>query len=256
MTFDGLATGYDQQFTHTPIARGLRDRVHTRLAARFPPGARALELGCGTGEDARWLAARGVHVTATDNSHAMLAIARTKHDGSSVTFARLDLHHLPQDPLFNTTFRGAFANFGVINVLDEWRSLAAWLAVRVEPGGAAAFGVMARWCLWETAWHGAHGDRRTAFRRWSGQSTFAPPDTPPISIHYPTIRQLTRAFAPYFQRAHVEPLGVFLPPSDVYGVIERRPSLLRALTAIDWRAGRWPPLANLADHYWIEFVRR
>ena len=41
----------------------------------IPAGSRVLELGCGSGRDARWLAQRGAHVVATDGASAMLSQA-------------------------------------------------------------------------------------------------------------------------------------------------------------------------------------
>jgi hypothetical protein len=69
------------------------------------------------------------------------------------------------------------------------------------------------------------------------------------------MRRLTRDFAPYFRRAHVEPLGVFLPPSDVYGVVEKRQRLFSLLLYLEERFGKSRMLALLGDHYWIEFAR-
>ncbi|MFN8447316.1 MAG: class I SAM-dependent methyltransferase [Anaerolineae bacterium] len=91
-----------------------------------------LELGCGTGEDALYLAGRGVRVTATDASPAMLAVARAKTADQPLVFVQpLDLNALPADfPAFD----GVFANFGVLNCLTDWRPLAAWLAQRIPPG--------------------------------------------------------------------------------------------------------------------------
>jgi hypothetical protein len=48
---------------------------------------------------------------------------------------------------------------------------------------------------------------------------------------------------------------LFLPPSDAYGAVERRPHLLRTLTALDRRLSNVSQLARFADHYWIEFER-
>lgn len=215
-----------------------------------------LELGCGTGEDARFLAERGVRVTATDASRPMLDItaAKTAHTGR-VTTLPLDLTALPDLP---TAFDGALSNFGAINCLSDWKGLALWLADRVKAGGWVALGVMSPLCLWEIGWHSLHGNFRTAFRRQHrGGATFQPDGAAaPLRVHYPSVRRLESDFAPQFRRVHVEPLGVFLPPSDVYGVVERRPRLLRALMALDGRVGRVPALANIADHYWIEFVRQ
>jgi SAM-dependent methyltransferase len=255
--FDPLARDYDAQFTRSPVAAWLRDRVHTRLERHFQPGARVLELGCGTGEDALRLARRGVTVVATDASPAMLAQTGAKTgDTPNVTTALLDLAALPANPgpPLDGVFDGVFANFGPLNCLDDWLPLARWLARRVRPGGIVALGMMSRYCLWEIGWHGLHGDLTTARRRLSGRAPFRAGDSA-FTITYPSPAQLTRAFAPDFWRVHLQPLGLLLPPSDAYPVVERRPRLLRLLMAGERVVGRLAPLATLADHYWIEFER-
>lgn len=253
--FDALASTYDAEFTHSPIARELRGRVQNRLAALFPAGSSALELGCGTGEDALWLAERGVTVMATDSSPAMLEQARLKTAAQTlVTLEPLDLAKLPDS--FDGPFDGAYSNFGALNCLTEWRALAHWLAARIRVGGALAFGVMSRNCLWEIGWHSLHGDLRTAGRRWSGHSTFQPEGSSgPIVVTYPSVRAFSAAFAPWFRRTRIEALGLFLPPSDIYGAVERRRHLLRTLVSLDRHIGRAGWLANEADHFWIEFTR-
>lgn len=257
--FDALAPTYDADFTQTIIGRYLRDRVHQRLMLHFQPGDYVLELGCGTGEDALRLAERGVRVLATDASEGMLQRARAKTAGSPfVQVERLDLSGAADAPCdaADQRFDGAFSNFGALNCLENWLPLARWLASRVRPGGVAAFGVMSPWCLWEPLWHGLHGDLKTAARRWRQSTTFQPAGSAgSITIRYPSIRRLTRDFQPYFIRRAVYPLGLLLPPSDVYGVIEKRPALLRTLLHLEARFGQWSALAAFADHYWIEFER-
>ncbi len=259
--FDALAASYDRAFTETIIGRRLRWQVQARLERLFPPGSRVLELGCGTGEDALHLARRGVRVLATDASPAMLAVARGKLEGCALAqVEQLDLQSLPQAfPGVSETarFDGVFSNFGALNCLQDWQPLAAWLAARIRPGGAAAFGVMSPLCLWEPLWHGLRGDWRTAARRWRQPAVFQPtPEAEPTSIYYPSIRRLTRAFAPAFRRIYVQPLGVFLPTSDAFGAVEKRPRLLGRLLWLDERLGQARLLAPFADHYWIEFQRR
>lgn len=265
MSFDALAPVYDRDFTDTHIGRWLRARVHKRLARHFGAGARVLELGCGTGEDALLLAERGVRVWATDASPAMLTAARAKTAGQpNITIQPLDMGMIPAylsgeaaqpASLENLPpFDGVFSNFGALNCLPEWDSLAAWLARQVKPGGVAAFGIMSPLCLWEIGWHSLHGDFATAFRRLRHDgSLFRPSNAESMTIHYPTIRQIERAFAPYFSRIHASGLGLFLPPSDVYGVVEKRPRTLAALIALERRFARFG--AALSDHYWIEFRR-
>ena len=259
--FDTFAPTYDESFTDTLIGRYLRQRVHARLNEHFQAGDHVLELGCGTGEDALYLAGRGVRVTATDVSERMLEITRAKTRGNTlVSVERLDLRDLTPNPLpvhgEGELYDGVFSNFGPLNCLEDWRPLAGWLAERVKPGGVAAFGVMSPLCLWEMGWHGLHLDFETATRRLRKSTMFqADEGAEPIVIHYPTVGRITRDFAPWFRRVRVEGVGLFLPPSDVFGVVEKRPRLLRLLTVLEGRFARYGALAMLADHYWIEFER-
>jgi 2-polyprenyl-3-methyl-5-hydroxy-6-metoxy-1,4-benzoquinol methylase len=77
------------------------DRMLGANLAR-PGGARALELATGNGLCARWMAARGARVLATDGAEEMLGNARTRWEearkireggegGGEVEFARLDV---------------------------------------------------------------------------------------------------------------------------------------------------------------------
>lgn len=256
--FDPLALTYDTAFTNSPIGKYLRTQIHARLDQHFSPGDHVLELGCGTGEDALYLALRGVRVTATDVSEGMLEAARAKvGDNSLIAFANLNLRRLPAgNAQTTTTFDGVVSNFGALNCLDDWRPLATWLVERVKPGGIVGLGVMSPLCLWEPLWHGLHGDFQTATRRWRKSTTFQIGESAEsILVHYPTVRRITQDFAPYFQRTHVQGVGLFLPPSDVFGVIEKRPRFLKLLTSLEDRFTRYPLLAPFADHYWIEFRR-
>jgi SAM-dependent methyltransferase len=62
------------------------------------PAGRALELGCGTGVDAIYLAARGWDVTAVDITARALSIARRAAASAGVTprFVRGDVTRLPE----------------------------------------------------------------------------------------------------------------------------------------------------------------
>lgn len=291
--FDSSASSYDEQFTNTTVAKILRERVHRRLSQHFGHGQLVLELGCGTGEDAMFLAMRNVQVVATDASAAMLDTARHKMNTrfatgqirslrANIRFESLNLDHLPDDlshyfrpqnppvglrpfgtapnprydtPAPRTQFDGVFSNFGPLNCINDWRPLASWLAGCIKPGGTAAFGVMSPLCIWEFAWHGLHGEWHVATRRFRLSTTYSGQDGQALSISYPTVTRLQRDFAPWFRRIHLEGVGLVLPPSDVYGVLEKHPKLLKRLSTLDKRLSQIAPLAIFADHYWIEFER-
>lgn len=70
---------------------------------RLPPGARILDVGCGTGRHAVGLAQAGYAVTGVDLSAEMLAIARTKAAARGVTveFVQEDATRYVSDPCFD-----------------------------------------------------------------------------------------------------------------------------------------------------------
>jgi len=70
--FDRVAASYDDSFTRTVIGQAQRKQVWKRLLKAFAPGDRILELNCGTGEDARFLAIRGRRIVACDGSAEMI----------------------------------------------------------------------------------------------------------------------------------------------------------------------------------------
>jgi ubiquinone/menaquinone biosynthesis C-methylase UbiE len=75
LAFDYLAEGYDDLFTKSLIGRAQRDVVWNVLNHTFRSGDYVLELNCGTGEDAMFLARNGVSVAAFDASEQMIRIA-------------------------------------------------------------------------------------------------------------------------------------------------------------------------------------
>jgi SAM-dependent methyltransferase len=60
--------------------------------AWFPPGASVLDIGCGSGEIAAWLAAQGHDVMGIDFSGAAIARARAEHgEARRLTFEEVDI---------------------------------------------------------------------------------------------------------------------------------------------------------------------
>ena len=98
-----------------------------------------LDLGCGTGRHALWLAAAGAVVTAIDFSEGMLTEARRKPGAAAVRFLRHDLHELLpfRDGAFHMVVSGL--------VLEHLRDLAGFFGeVRriLRSGGQAVVSAM------------------------------------------------------------------------------------------------------------------
>jgi SAM-dependent methyltransferase len=252
--FDALAADYDASFTSTSLGTFLREAVWRRLDARFAPGDRVLELACGTGEDAVHLARRGVRVTATDASPAMVEAARRKVAAAGLE-ELIEVHHQDMSSLgpgVRAPFDGAFSNFGGLNCVSDLRALAQALAQQLRPGAPVLFCVMGPLVPWEWIWYLGKGDPARAFRRlrrggvtWRG-----------LTVRYPSIRALRRAFAPELRTLRTAAVGALLPPTYIEEWIRRHPRLLAALARWERRLERVPPLPWLADHYLIELERR
>jgi ubiquinone/menaquinone biosynthesis C-methylase UbiE len=258
--FDSESAKYDALFTYTTLGQWLRQRVWDSLRPHVVEGKSVLELGCGTGEDAMWLINQGIKVLATDVSTEMLKItadkARHSPNAHLLTTHQLDLNAQMTIWPYETRFDGIHSNFGAVNCTADWAGLARWLHQVIKPDGWVGLGVMSRFCLWETVWHGFHLDFKTATRRWSGHTKATLASGKSLSVHYPTVRQLIRAFRPWFFPQKIIGLGLFVPPSDAFGVITKRPGVARRLMRWEEKLAHWPVLRGWADHFWIEFAPR
>src|SRR5262245_32112344 len=113
--FDVLAPVYDDLFTNSKIGRAQRQEVWSKLERVFQPGNKILEINCGTGVDAVYLARMGVRVLALDSSAGMIAATERRLDKESmhefVTCRQLAIEDLGQ---LNGVglFDGVLSNFG------------------------------------------------------------------------------------------------------------------------------------------------
>ncbi len=253
--FDLPAATYDATFTDSRVARWLREQVWQVLAAHVGAGQHLLELGCGTGEDALWMAGRGVRVLATDHSLGMLQMARRKIKRAGledrVAFEQLDIRNPAGTARLAaaTRFDAVFSNFGALNCLPDLRSLADWLAARVPGGGRLFLVLMGPFCPWEIFWHLLHGQVRTAFRRWRPGEYAHAGSGSMVQVWYPSIRRVQAWFAPHFRLLGSTGIGVLLPPPYLGHLVERWPGAFERMRRLEGRICDRFPFNLLGDHY-------
>ena len=253
--FDAVAESYDVEFTETALGRMLRERVWDRLAANFATGDHVLELNCGTGEDALWLARRGVKVVATDQSTKMLAITNGKTRNLPVETAHIDLA-IPEANFSPAQFTGAFSNFGGLNCVGDPNPIAEQLGNWLSPGAKLLLVLMGPVCAWEIASNLLHGRARRAFRRLRSEGIIANIGETEVRIFYPSSAHVAHIFSDDFRIARISGLGVTLPPSLYATKVSSRQNMLRTLEWLeDVLAARWP-FRLLGDHYMLELERR
>jgi SAM-dependent methyltransferase len=283
IAFDAYAGDYDSDFTYSILGRLLRARVWEKLRQHFAAGQHMLELACGTGEDAVWLAKQDIYVVATDGSGDMLRVARTKTEAAGVSeriaIRQVSLQQIaggffsqggsealagsyrakeaevstPRSVGRGPIFDGIFSNFGGLNTIGDWRSLAKSLSKIIKAGGKVILVPMGPLCPWEIAWYVGHGQPKAAFRRFGGNA-LAQIGPAVIPIWYPSAKRLRVDFAPWFEHRQTESLGLWLPPSYLDHFVDRWPRLFAKLSqfeqAMAYLTKGW------GDHYIIIFQRR
>jgi SAM-dependent methyltransferase len=190
-------------------------------------GLDAVELGCGTGYIASWLARRGARVVGVDNSREQLSTARRfqREFGLEFPLIHADAEALP---LAAETLDLAISEYGAAIWCDPYR----WIpeAARVlRPGGRLVFlgnSVLLMLTMPELEVDGPAGHE--LIRDYFGMHRFAWPDDPGIEFHlgYGDWIRLLRA-----NGFEVEDMIEVRPPE---GSTTRHP-----LATLDW-SRRWP----------------
>jgi SAM-dependent methyltransferase len=258
--FDRLAPNYDLEFTDSTLGRIYRNIVWERMDSLFTGQRHILELGCGTGEDALYLARQGHRVTAIDASEKMIDQAKIKVEKAGyqeqVSFRLLDIENMDIMAL-NTSkvgdempvrFDGLLANFGVFNCVTDMDWVARILHSCLSVGAPTLVTIMGPYVPWEWFWYFFKGQPAKSFRRlrkggvnWKG-----------IQICYPSIRKARATFKPYFRICRINALGCFLPPSYAESWAKDHSRLIKFLYSMERRCFTSKLSANLADHYMIE----
>jgi ubiquinone/menaquinone biosynthesis C-methylase UbiE len=255
--FDVLADTYDEVFTRSLIGQAQRAQVWRVLEQTFSPGQRVLEVNCGTGEDALFLARQGIAVLACDSSPRMIGVARSRKAAeaasSDIEFRLLPTEQLNQLP--REQFDGALSNFGGLNCVEDLGTVAAELGKVLKPGAPLILCLANRVCAWEMLWYGAHGNWEKAFRRLQRNGIEASLGTMRVHVWYLSVRELARAFAPWFRLKTHRGVGVFVPPSYLEHWVRRHTFLLRNCERLDGVITRWRIFRNVGDHVLLHFER-
>jgi len=257
--FDTLAPTYDELFTESLIGKVQRASVWREVDRHFGLGQRILEINCGTGVDALHLAQRGVRAVACDISPEMIAVAQRRIAreglGSFVDFRVLAterIRRLGAAALFD----GALSDFAGLNCVEDLSAVGSELARLLKPGAKFVVCVFGRWCLWEVLWYLARGKAHKAFRRLRREATVVHlTDGAGLRVCYPSVRNLKRAFAPYFRLERWKGVGVAVPPSYLECFAARHRRALQAAAFLDHGFSRIPVVRSLADHILLTFER-
>ncbi len=253
--FDAIADRYDNLFTESVIGRAQRQIVWRELGRVLAPGQRVLEINCGTGVDAVFMAERGVAVDACDVSPRMISVAcrRVQESAQSlpVNFFVHDIERLDQ---LDGAYDGVLSNFGGLNCVADMRAAGSQLARLVRRGGFLMVCLAGRFCGWELLWYGAQRRYGKALRRIRGRAD-GDVNGNKVPVYYRTARELAGNFAPWFRVVRRRGVGVLVPPTYVERFAVRHPRLFARAVKLDGYLSCLPLARAAADHMLLVMER-
>lgn len=256
--FDTLAANYDHSFSQglTGSSQRMQSRRWLSVFLEGKKDLNILEINCGTGDDALWLASLGHRVIATDISGAMIDEAKRKqllHSSSHpVNFMQCDFNDLHAQ-LKEDKFDLIFSNFSGLNCVpsNKIELLNNHFYNFLRPGAHIAVVIFGKYNIWEMGWHGLQFKFGTAFRRWSRKPSFLKlKDGFSQPVYYYSISRF-RQLMNQFTLLEKKPVGLFIPPSYLENFVKRRPRLFRFLDKMEKKWGGMPAFTRFADHCYL-----
>lgn len=256
--FDVLAADYDVSFSQSLTGQAQR-RISRQWLQSFLAGKgplRILEINCGTGEDAWWLASLGHTVVATDQSACMIQAAKQKslpgRPAGNPLFLTCSFKQLGT-ALRQEKFDLVFSNFAGLNCISpgQLTALSRGLAALLSANGHIAAVIFGKYCWWEMCYYLLKANGRNAFRRWTHQPVRAKlTDTVAQPVYYYSVRGFMKQMQ-RFALLEKKPVGLFIPPSYMEPAMRRNKRLFHFLVKLERWA--WPAAlcSALADHTYL-----
>ena len=146
--YDALAADYDSQVERETWMRDVLWESYARL---FRPGQVVLDVGCGTGTDAVFLAERGVRVLGIDASAAMIARARSRVESGRVSdlvdLRVMDVSEVSR--LKQIYLDGMISAFSVLSAVPDLEAFATAVAPLLPSRAPVVLHLLNRSCIWE-----------------------------------------------------------------------------------------------------------
>ena len=252
--FDIIAPDYDFRFSKSLIGEQQRGSTRQWLLQFLndKESLNILEINCGTGDDALWLASLGHFVTATDQSQRMIEQANRKIYHCShphkVRFVLCDFREL--DSIFHEKeYDLIFSNFSGLNCVSpaELEQIADNLSSLLKPSGHLAAVIFGKYCIWETIYFLAKGKLKNAFQRWRRKPVMIKlKGQNQQPVYYYSSGMFSRIFKA-FRLQQKKPVGLFIPPSYLESAMQRRPRFFKFLTGLENRFTN-SGFSQFADH--------
>lgn len=249
-SFDIAAKNYDATFTNSVIGKAQRHLVYHHFSEILKTNTpkTILEINCGTGEDALWLAKQKFQVVATDISKEMIAIAKSKNTFENCTFEVEDATSISEKYQVDLLF----SNFGGLNCLTpiELERFFKTISKNLTSNGRLVLIIMPKNTLWEQLYFLFKANISNAFRRKKGIAT-ANVDGENVPTNYYNPKEIVHLSKTDFDLKALKPIGFFIPPSYMEPFFKNKPKLFSCFNWLEDRITHLSFLSKYADHYLI-----
>jgi len=215
-----------------------------------------LEINCGTGEDAIWLAKQNYNVTATDISERMIAVAKAKTYLNNLNFKQVDINSI-SNQLSDEKFDMILSNFGGLNCLSksELEQFFKNATDLLTEKGQLVLVIMPKNTLWEQFYFLAKANFKDIFRR-KKESIVANVDGESVKTYYHNPKELVNLTSNGFEVKQLKPIGFFIPPSYLESFFKDKPKLILILNGLEKKIKNQSFLSKYADHYFIALQKK
>ena len=253
LSFNSYAKDYDKHFTNSPIGILQRKRVYKYLLPLLNKQKKVLEINCGTGEDATYMAQKVKSILATDISTEMIKEAqakKSKNDLDNVIFEASDIKELHTK--LSSSFDLLFSDFGGLNCLspEELKKFSKNICPFISENGKLCLVIMGKKCLWENLFFFRQKDRRL-YRRNTDEGVSTTINSTVFTTYYYSPKQIEILFSNSFKIIRARPIGFFIPPSYLNTYFLKNKQMLYFLNILEKMAGCFSILSNYSDHYLI-----
>lgn len=247
---------FDRLNDENKLTEHLRSIYRNEILSNVLPGMQILELNCGTGVDAVFLAEKGFDILATDNAAGMLDQLKYK----------IQQHHL-QDRItpvlcsFNDLsgiggikYDYILSNFGGLNCSDDLSAVLKQFSGLLSEKGKVTLVIMPKISPWELVM-ALKGDFKTAFRRFR-KNAMAHIEGVYFPVYYYNPSYVIKTLKKDFNVCTLKGIYFAVPPEFYKHFVERHPRAYKFLQRAESALGGHFPFTYCCDHYMITLQKK
>ncbi len=256
--FSKIAQEYEDLEENSTLIQYKRKKIRAHLLTRLEPNSSVLEINCGSGLDALYLAKKGHKVLATDIAEGMLKEVETKiainNLQENLSCKKLSFENLRS--FEEEQFGGLFSNFGGLNCIDfpALTDILKDASKIIKPNGVITLVIMPKITFYE--WFKIFKGKKSAFRRLKKGGVIANVEGEKVRTFYHSAQAVSKILKKDFKEIKVENVFTIGPSGSSYNFPVNHKRSFIFLTKFDAFCNRTGFLKGFGDYYVISAKKK